>query len=383
MQKKSKVLVFVDYYLPGYLSGGPVRTISNMVDLLGDKVDFHIIAQDHDLGSEQVYPDIQKDQWMQVGKARVKYWSASDYSFASLLRVIREEPWDQIYLNSFFSPLSSLKIILLHRIYHFNNLLLAPRGEFSPGALQLKATKKQTYLKVARLLGLCQNITWHASTLDEKKDITSLFGDQPIKVAIDVPTAYGQPISAGPELFSDEVRLIFISRISRKKNLIYALKILKQVQVPVVFDVFGPIEDRAYWQECQQVIEALPSHVRVNYCGTIENQQVVAKFSAYNILLFPTLGENFGHVISEALLGGCMLLISDQTPWHGLEAAGVGWDLPLSTPSAFVEKIHTYAQWSTETKMEHRQQCFDYMKVLAASSSVLQDNLALFTKKVN
>src|SRR3546814_17574361 len=38
------------------------------------------------------------------------------------------------------------------------------------------------------------------------------------------------------------------------------------------------------------------------------------------------LGENYGHVIAEALEAGLRLLISDQTPWRGLAEAGVGHD---------------------------------------------------------
>jgi hypothetical protein len=43
----------------------------------------------------------------------------------------------------------------------------------------------------------------------------------------------------------------------------------------------------------------------------------------YDLFLFPTLGENYGHVISEALASGCPVVISDQTPWRNLEAEGI------------------------------------------------------------
>jgi glycosyltransferase involved in cell wall biosynthesis len=43
----------------------------------------------------------------------------------------------------------------------------------------------------------------------------------------------------------------------------------------------------------------------------------------------PTLGENFGHGIIEALGTGRPVIISDQTPWRGLQAAGVGWDVAI------------------------------------------------------
>ena len=52
-------------------------------------------------------------------------------------------------------------------------------------------------------------------------------------------------------------------------------------------------------------------------------------FQTAHYLLSPTTQENFGHSIVEAWAHGCPVLISDRTPWRGLEAHNVGWDWPL------------------------------------------------------
>jgi glycosyltransferase involved in cell wall biosynthesis len=62
--------------------------------------------------------------------------------------------------------------------------------------------------------------------------------------------------------------------------------------------------------------------------------------SKHHLFFLPTCGENFGHVILEALLAGCPVLISDQTPWRNLQAKGVGWDLPLDSVTPFQQAIH-------------------------------------------
>jgi glycosyltransferase involved in cell wall biosynthesis len=61
--------------------------------------------------------------------------------------------------------------------------------------------------------------------------------------------------------------------------------------------------------------------------------------SQFHLFSLPTLGENFGHVIAEAFAAGRPVLISDQTAWRGLEAAGAGWDLPLDQPGRFQETL--------------------------------------------
>ena len=43
---KMRVLVFVSNYLPGYRGGGPIRTIQNMVENLGDEIEFLIVTRD-------------------------------------------------------------------------------------------------------------------------------------------------------------------------------------------------------------------------------------------------------------------------------------------------------------------------------------------------
>jgi glycosyltransferase involved in cell wall biosynthesis len=123
--------------------------------------------------------------------------------------------------------------------------------------------------------------------------------------------------------------------VSRIKNLSGALRFLCGVSGEVSLEIFGPLEDREYWQECEVLIAGLPSNIEVRYCGEIDHDGVWEVFSAHELLLLPTLGENFGHVILEALASGCPVLISDRTPWRNLEAEGVGWDIPLDETDRF------------------------------------------------
>jgi len=43
---QTHILGLVEYYLPGYKSGGPVRTIANMVNQLSDHFEFWIVTRD-------------------------------------------------------------------------------------------------------------------------------------------------------------------------------------------------------------------------------------------------------------------------------------------------------------------------------------------------
>jgi glycosyltransferase involved in cell wall biosynthesis len=82
--------------------------------------------------------------------------------------------------------------------------------------------------------------------------------------------------------------------------------------------------------------------------GGIPQDRVLKTLGRYHIFLLPTLGENFGHVMIEALNSGCALVISDRTPWINLVEAGVGWAIPLSAPERFVRSLETALTWSDE-----------------------------------
>src|SRR5208282_1341205 len=108
-----------------------------------------------------------------VGKAQVFY--ASEISLWSLRRRVREVNPDVIYLNSFFSRLT-IGTLLLRKVglLPFAAVVLAPRGEFSPGALELKRPRKLLYRAVARAIGLCRGVLWQASSPRDEQQIRAV-----------------------------------------------------------------------------------------------------------------------------------------------------------------------------------------------------------------
>ena len=66
--RRVTVLVFIGYYLPGYKAGGPVRSIANVVETLGDEFEFRIVTSDRDLLDEVPYPGITHRHMDSTGK---------------------------------------------------------------------------------------------------------------------------------------------------------------------------------------------------------------------------------------------------------------------------------------------------------------------------
>ncbi len=108
---KKKILIIGNYYLPGFKSGGSLRTIVNMVERLGDEFDFEIITLDHD-GDKISYKDVRVNDWNKVGNAKVYYLSQNTVLISKLHKLINETKPDSIYINSIFSRLSIFVLIL-------------------------------------------------------------------------------------------------------------------------------------------------------------------------------------------------------------------------------------------------------------------------------
>jgi glycosyltransferase involved in cell wall biosynthesis len=354
---KPRILIFADWYLPGCKGGGSVSAISNLIELVGDQFQFYVFTRNRDNTENQPYANIEFDHWVRVGKAKVCY--ASRPSIRNILRRIREIDPQIIYLNSFFSRLT-INTLLLRRCGFLSRsaVVLAPRGEFSPGALALKSFRKWLYRKVTFPLGLYRNLVWQASSELEEEHIRICSGRIGngdvirVRVSPDVPSAnFKSPQAATqkPRKESGAVRFVFLSRISPKKNLEFALDVLGSVTGKIDFDIYGPIEDHEYWERCQEGIHRLPDHVRVQYKGAVSSDQVVHIFSRYHFQLLPTLGENFGYVILEAFAGGCPVLISDQTPWRELSKSGIGWDFALNNRKAWLETVRNCVEMDQAT----------------------------------
>lgn len=381
------ILVLVKHYLPGYKAGGPLRTIANMVDQLGDQLDLRILTTDRDLGDDRPFGTVKADEWTRVAGASVYYASPSTQSLVGLARVVRETPHQVLYLNSYFEPVFAWRPLMARRLGLIPHvpLIIAPRGEFSEGALAMKRAKKLAYRVATAVAGLHRHATWQASSEHESADIRRFLGvpADDVVVAPDLPgrgdAANGTQTTRRE---GEPLRVCFVSRISPKKNLDCALRILTNVSIPVVFNIFGPQEDREYWERCQALMRRLPAGVSAHYRGFVKHDEIDAAFRAHDLFLFPTRGENFGHVILESMRAGTPVLITDTTPWRDLKESGVGWDLPLNDVSGFVAAIEEAYATHGATYDDRRERVRRFALARSVDQSVLAANRRLFVNIV-
>lgn len=374
------ILTFTGHYLPGYKGGGPIKTIKNLFDQTGNSVSYKLITSDRDLGDALPYNSIDHNNWNKVGNAEVFYVQSGIIGYKQIIKILLEKDYELIYLNSFFSPTFSVLPLIIAKTLR-QKVIVGPRGEFSEGALSLKSRKKNTFIKLYKLLNLHRGTIYQASSIYEAEDIRRVLGsDMDIVIAEDIGA---QEFAKNIAIREQIIKAVFISRISPMKNLGFALETFKSVQNPLVYDIYGPIEDQSYWQHCQSIIADLPSHIDVQYKGELTPEQVVPTLSSYDFFFMPTKGENYGHVIAEALCAGLPLLISDATPWRNLTGQGLGWDLSLDNPSAFSNAINNLALMSKDDHYEMRKNVLKWARNKFSQRDAIEANIAMFEYAAN
>jgi glycosyltransferase involved in cell wall biosynthesis len=96
-------------------------------------------------------------------------------------------------------------------------------------------------------------------------------------------------------------------------------------------------------------------------------------------MLLPTRNENFGYVILEALLAGCPVILSDQTPWRDLDEKQAGWVIPLGDEAGFVRALDAAIQMDAGDFHRRSTAAYQYAASAAANPAAvgrLRDLLA-------
>jgi glycosyltransferase involved in cell wall biosynthesis len=385
LENRSRVLLFVDWFLPGYKAGGPIKSIAGLVTAMNGKQDIDIITRDRDFKGETSYEGITRDEWVQWSNGIRVCYLTPGLNLSLIRKLTKGQNYGVIYTNSFFSFHYSIKIrfMFLAGMLKAKKFVVAPRGELKRAALNVKAWKKDLFLSLAKRLGIYKGVTWHSTSGIETTDIHNIFGyaakTKQLSNFSPLKTSRNQLLRKQ----SGILRIVFLSRIIEYKNLAFALDVLAGIHLleneKIIFDIYGPLESESYWQECSQKIKGmLTPQMQIAYKGEVKGEEVVKVFSQYHLFIFPTLGENFGHVIAESLIAGTPVLVSDKTPWRRLQQEHAGWDFPLDRIDAFRTVVADMLKMDNEAFVQQSAAVKRYAANKINNQETIENYLQLF-----
>ena len=350
MDNKKKILILVDWFVPGFKAGGPIQSCVNICKALKNEYKIYVLTTDTDHGEKEPYKGITCNTWIYNNEleASIYYLQKKALKAAQIVEQIAFVDAHFIYLNHLFSPYFVVFPLWLKYTNRVGGkFVVCPRGALYGSALSLKSYKKKPLLYLYQWMGIHKQITFHATNERELTAIKKYFPGSEVMVADNLPDT-NQPPFVSCKKVEEKLDCIFIARIVPIKNLLFLLQLLQQLQEMITLTIVGPVEDEAYWQDCKRSISLMPVNITVNYLGAKPNSELSALIQQHHLFILPTKGENFGHSIFEALLCGRPVLISDQTPWLNLEAQNAGWDLPLTAHEKFEDIIRKLAACNQE-----------------------------------
>lgn len=356
-----KILILTGRYLPGFKDGGPVRSIVNLVDCFGDKYEIKIMCTDRDHGDTESYPDISVYDWNDVRGAKVFYVPPKGYALSLIKRLADDA--DIVYCCGPYNDYA-ISAMLLNRMGLIRcPFVVASMGSFSPEAYAIKGGKKRLFVAVMKMLGFFRKVTWSVTSKREEDELKAVIG-QKAKTIIAEDLPRKGIIAHDHKKEESSLKVIFLSRISRKKNLLKAVQALNGISgnLNITFDIYGNMEDPDYYSECEAVLKELPENIKWEYKGLADSDEVPGIWAKYDVFLFPTMGENYGHVIAEAMSGGCVPVISDQTPWMDLNENGCGCVIPLEKTEEFTKALEALASLSSAEMEKMAANAQDYIR---------------------
>ena len=379
---KKKLLLFVDWFFPGYKAGGPIQSCRNIVDILKDDFDIYIFTSDRDIGDLVPYSNIIVNQWTDFDiHTKIFYSNSLFCTVKNMQNLIGEIKPHTIYLNSMFSFLFTLKPLLaLKKLKNDIKIVLAPRGMLHAGAIKIKKVKKIFFLNFLKNTGLIRNVIFHATDEQEINDIKKYFSTvKNVKLVENIPHINTTKINFCKK-DKGAINFVFVSRIHPKKNILYFIDILSGIKEHAIsLDIYGYIDNEPYKQKCYTAIKKLPENISIQFKGSIPNYSVFETISQYHVFVLPTLGENFGHAIFEALSAGRPVLISDQTPWRNLASQKTGWDIPLNQPKEFTKAIAQIANWAQHEFDDWCNNAYNFAHNFIDHQAIKQQYLSLFS----
>ena len=164
---KPRILIFTDWYLPGYKAGGPIKSCVNLVALLHSRFEFFVVCSDRDYLEQRPYPNTEPGAFRPVGEAQVCYLSPEEENYRQIADLIKALSPDRVYINGLFSRTYSIFPLLAAKRLK-KRVIVSPRGMLAPGALAIKSLKKKVFLSGISMLGGYRNVEFHATDATEE-----------------------------------------------------------------------------------------------------------------------------------------------------------------------------------------------------------------------
>lgn len=201
-------------------------------------------------------------------------------------------------------------------------LVISPHGMLEPAALAHRRWRKRCAMWLGQRAVLEAAELFVATSESEADSIRRLGLKQPIAV---VPIGVRLPEDPLPRALTGTRTALFVGRVHPIKGLPRLIEAWSRVRPPGWRCLIAGPGERVHRAALERMVQAHDLSANFEFLGALDCAGTASLYDTADLLVLPSLSENFGIVVAEALAHGLPVLATRGAPWRRLSEWGAGW----------------------------------------------------------
>lgn len=301
----------VPTYLPATRYGGPIRSVHGLCKQLAKAGhDVHVYTTNVDGPGDS---DVLLNTPVELDGVKIWYfpstWLRRLYWAPSMAKSLRAQidTFDLVHLHSVFlwPTWAAARLARKAGVPY----LVAPRGMLVNDLIRRKSRLlKSLWINLIERRNLKQASAIHVTAEVEKTEL--------VRLGLSLPDIIQIPNGIdADDMLTDEKPVVdgdyilYLGRLNWKKGLDSLVKAI--AQVPGSFLVIAGNDEENYQTELERIAAEYGVEARIMFLGAVQGKTKWRLFKDAQLLVLPSISENFGIVVLEAMAMGCPVIVTE------------------------------------------------------------------------
>ena len=358
VKDKLKILHYIPVYAPAWEYGGPILSTSQLCE--------ELVKSGHDVevfttNCGQDKNNIKKNITIKRNGVKVTYF---DYQYffgihSKDLRMtidLRISEFDLVHISGIWQP--SSYYVISSSIKNNIPYIISTRGALGPYSWRRKSIKKIFYYLLRERYNTINSSMIHYTTLQEKKECSWLnLTNKSCVIPNGLDLNFWKYNENKGKLWRDSLHIneeefvfLNVGRLHHKKGLEILPKCFNKLEGKPWKMIFIGNEDDNTKSNLIKKFKSFNILKNIKFLPSSSPSDLIGAYSGANLFLLPSLHENFGNVVVEAMACGCPVVISNKVGLHKeIEQIKFSWVIKRN-PHLWTNKLNQFIsnQFSNE-----------------------------------
>ena len=326
----TRILLVSPSFFPAVSVGGPTAFTRGLFDTLckTPDVDVRVLTTDARIGEWRGPMSVgdQEDVTDFLNSPRIRYCRRSfgpDFSVQFVRHLPALVRWaDVVQIHGVYCSTTILAMAAA-RVFG-RPVVWSPHGSLQAYGAARRRLIKMVWNQALRL------ISWRSATVMRASSDAERSANQRVFPGfrhVTIPNAVRLPARLPRAKKLARRHLMFLGRLDPVKQLERLIGAMPMLPTDIALTVYGA-GNHGYVESLKRLTITLGVEGRVIFKGWLQHSDKATAFAGADVLVLPSVSENFGQVVIEALAHGVPVVASEGTPWQSLETRECGRWVP-------------------------------------------------------